>query len=154
MCWHILSADHTCAEPAAGNVDGERQRERGLERERERAGEGQERKTGGLQLDERMAFVVRAAVVRHGADAAGRREPPTQVVVVHRGDVLTASSEHALSAAMSLWHDYRTVDQVDESALALLRTLSFPGKREVLLLLKSPRDVDQVLAQLAVLGSS
>jgi hypothetical protein len=55
---------------------------------------------------------------------------------------------------MSLWHDYRTVDQVDESALALLRTLSFPGKREVLLLLKSPRDVDQVLAQLAVLGSS
>ena len=101
-----------------------------------------------------MAFVVHAAVVRHGADAAGRREPPTQVVVVHRDDVLTAANEHALSAAMSLWHDYRTVDQVDESALALLRTLSFQGKREVLLFLKCPRDVDQVLAQLAALGSS
>jgi hypothetical protein len=100
-----------------------------------------------------MAYVVRSGTVRRVSVVAGRQEPPTQVIVVHHDDTLGDKQVRALDAVMAELDDYRTVEHVDGNALSLLHTLAYPGKREIILVLTSPRDLDKVLAQIAALRS-
>ena len=97
-----------------------------------------------------MVYVVRSGTVRrHGTD--GRPEPPVQVVVAQHASVRADTCAHALDAAMSALDNYRVVHDVDGSAFALLHALAFAGKREVLLVVNSPHDVEKVLERVAAL---
>jgi hypothetical protein len=72
-----------------------------------------------------------------------------QILVVHVDDMLTPRHECALDAAMADLDAFCIIRHVDDAALALVRNLCFPGKRETQLFMTSPRDVPVVMAKLA-----